>query len=162
MTEIVAIRRPPGPRFAGQPHSRSGSLSPGRRAAGPSFPPAQHRRTRGAGTSRRRQNQVSRQGRAQGGRERQHEDRRRSSATTAPTSWGSTGNDRARRHANKKNLGANAILGVSIANAHAAAHRSGCRSTDISAASTPRRCRCPAERYQRRRSFRAPSISRST
>jgi enolase len=42
---------------------------------------------------------------------------------------------------NKSRLGANAILGVSLATAKAAAQASGCRSTAMSAA--PARARCP-------------------
>ena len=42
---------------------------------------------------------------------------------------------------NKKNLGANAILGVSLAVAHAAAVIASCRCTGTSAARTPGCCR---------------------
>ena len=43
---------------------------------------------------------------------------------------------------NKGRLGANAILGVSLAVARAAAEDAGSRSSAISAATTRRRCRC--------------------
>jgi enolase len=44
---------------------------------------------------------------------------------------------------NKKNLGANAILGVSLAVAHAAADHAGCPCSATSAASGPGSCPCP-------------------
>ena len=51
--------------------------------------------------------------------------------------------DRARRHDNKGKLGANAILGVSLAVARAAAAETrACRSTATSAAPTRTSCRC--------------------
>ena len=43
---------------------------------------------------------------------------------------------------NKAKFGANAILGVSMAAARAAAIEAGCRSMPISAAPAPRACRC--------------------
>jgi enolase len=52
------------------------------------------------------------------------------------------GDDRARRHAEQGRLGANAILGVSLAVAKAAAMHRACRSTAMSAAPRPARCRC--------------------
>jgi enolase len=44
---------------------------------------------------------------------------------------------------NKSRLGANAMLGVSMACARVASNFWACRSTSISAASTPRCCPCP-------------------
>ena len=43
---------------------------------------------------------------------------------------------------NKSRLGANAILGVSLATAKAAAEAADCRSTAMSAARRPGSCRC--------------------
>ena len=43
---------------------------------------------------------------------------------------------------NKSNLGANAILAVSLANARAAAASLKCRFTATSAGQMPKRCRC--------------------
>ena len=43
----------------------------------------------------------------------------------------------------KGKLGANAILGISLAVAHAEAGQNGCRCTAISAGPPPRPCRCP-------------------
>ena len=81
------------------------------------------RRPRGGRAARRRQDPLRRQGRARGGRQRHRHDRaRRCSGSTPPTRPGIDallieldGTP------NKARLGANAILGVSLACAHAAA-----------------------------------------
>ena len=64
---------------------------------------------------------------------------------------GSTCADRSRRHENKSQLGANAMLGVSLAEAHAAAAAKGCRSIDTSNA-TRTVAGADDERRQRRQS----------
>jgi enolase len=52
------------------------------------------------------------------------------------------GHDRTGRHPNKGRIGANAILGVSLAVAKAAPMRAACRSIPMSAACRPMSCPC--------------------
>ena len=116
-------RRPRDPRFARQPDGRGRRLladgSVGR-AAVPSG--ASTGRQRGGRAARRRQGALRRQGRPPGGRQRDRHDRpgavrprRRRPGRHRRAAV------RARRHAQQVGLGANAILGVSLACAHAAA-----------------------------------------
>lgn len=102
-----------------------------------------HRCLRGVRAARRRQGPLRRQGRAQG--------RRGGSRRARPRGRGLDAADQRLIDAemidldgtdNKKKLGANAILGVSLAVAKAAARRPTCCSA-TSVARTPTPCRCP-------------------
>ena len=119
--------RPPGPRLARQPHRRGRGLPALRRLRHAprcrrAPRPASSRRPSCATAARR-----GRQGRHAGGRERQRRDRRgrarhrrrRPGARSTARSSSSTARP------NKSRLGANAILGVSLATAHAAAAEEG-------------------------------------
>ena len=99
-------------------------------------------RARGGGTPRRRQVPLPGQGRHQGGGRGQRRNPRahRGHGCRGPDRH-RRGDDRTRWTPNKGRLGANAILGVSLAVAKAAAETSGLPSTAMSAA--PRRASCP-------------------
>ena len=114
-----------------------------------------HRRARGRGAARRRQEELPRQGRAQGRRQRQQ--------PIAEEIVGIDATDQRRLDRmlieldgtpNKAKLGANAILGVSLAVRQAAARRSNCRSTGTSAAPTPHAAGAHDEHPQRRQARR--------
>jgi NTP pyrophosphatase (non-canonical NTP hydrolase) len=139
--------RPRDPRFPRQPHRRGRGRSststaparPRRRSVG-----CLHRRLRGRRAARRRQGPLRRQGRPEG-RRRTSTTRspRRSSASTPPTSalidaemLELDGTD------NKAKLGANAILGVSLAVARPPPSRPACRCSATSAAPTRTCCPC--------------------
>ena len=115
-------RRQPGqPHRGGRGHAGLGRLRPRRRALG-----RVDGRVRGRGAARRRR-RLERQGRQQGRGQRERRDRRRGRRASTPTTrkpwtarcWTLDGTD------NKGRLGANAILGVSLASAKAAAADAG-------------------------------------
>ena len=129
------------PRQPGQP-DRRGRRDPRRRLARPRGRAlgGEHRRSRGRRAARRRQDEVPRQGRHQGRRQRQRGARQggrrpRRHRPDRPRH----GDDRADGTPNKGKLGANAILGVSLAAAKAAADQRG-----PAALSLPRRRQAPA------------------
>ena len=116
--------RPGNPRLARQPHRRSRS-PPRRRRPGPRRRAQRrvHRPARSLGTARRRQETLRRQGREEGRRGRQRRHRLRD--LRGMDALDQVALDQALIELdgtdNKKKLGANAILGVSLATAHAAA-----------------------------------------
>ena len=86
-----------------------------------------HRHPRGAGAARRRPEALRRQGRAQGRRQRQRQDRAgasRACPRTTSARWTRRCSTWTARRT-RRSLGANAILGVSLAAAHAAAAHAG-------------------------------------
>jgi len=65
--------------------------------------------------------------------------------------WHRQDDDRAGRHAQQGKAGANAILGVSLATAKAAAQSLGCRCTGTSGGRTRKSCPCPWIEHPERR-----------
>jgi hypothetical protein len=138
--------RPRDHRFARQSHRR-GRCGAGFRRRRPRGGALRrlHRIARGGGIARRRSEALRRQGRAQGGRPYQ-----RSAARSAAVGTMRPGSARTRRQddrrptaPNKSKLGANAILAVSLAAAHAAARDRTAAVPHFGGAARPDACRCP-------------------
>jgi hypothetical protein len=97
---------------------------------------------RGRRAARRRQERYLGKGVQKAVAQRQRRDRPRARGLDAATSARRPGADRARRHAQQGRLGANAILGVSLAVAKAAAESAGLPLYRYLGGPTPTCCRC--------------------
>ena len=121
--ESVTAREIPG--FARQPDRRSRNERGGRRGPGFGAFGSQHRVARGGGAPRRRSAPFRRQRRTGGGAQRQNGDQRGAARSgCAPTRGDRPPADRAGRQREQEPIGANALLGVSLAAARLAAQLS--------------------------------------
>ena len=122
--EIESVTaRDPG--FARQPDRRSRNERGGRRGPGFGVFGSQHRVARGGGAPRRRSAPFRRQRRTGGGAQRQNGDQRGAARSgCAPTRGDRPPADRAGRQREQEPIGANALLGVSLAAARLAAQLS--------------------------------------